>query len=243
MRSVLNIAHRGASADHPENTLAAFRAAIEAGADMCELDVHRTCDGIAVVIHDETLDRTTTGAGKVSDFTLEQIKLLYAPANFRERFVGERVPTLEEVFGLTHGRCGLNIEIKCGHVEDQVCSLIREYETHQTAIVSSFEWKTLENVLRIDPAVRIGLLAERHPKVLLKRAQEMNAYAINPRYDLATASLCAEAHRAGLRVFVWTVDDRTTMRSLVASGVDGIMTNQPARLASVTMEHDGPNRA
>jgi glycerophosphoryl diester phosphodiesterase len=241
MRFILNIAHRGASADHPENTLAAFEAAIEAGADMCELDVQRTRDGFAVVIHDETLDRTTTGAGEVSDFTLEQIRSLYAPAKFRDRLVSERVPTLEEVFALTHGRCGLNIEIKCANVEDQICSLIRKYDAHQTALVSSFEWDTLGNVRRIDPAVRIGLLAEHQPDGLLKTASEMNAYAINPRHDLATLSLCSDAHRAGLKVLVWTVDDPNTMRNLIATGVDGIMTNQPARLTSL-MGHHGPNR-
>src|SRR5271157_1965236 len=93
MRSILNIAHRGASAEYPENTLAAFSAAIEAGADMCELDVQRTIDRVAVVIHDDTLDRTTTGRGAVGEFTLEQVKSLGAPAKFRQRFASERVPT------------------------------------------------------------------------------------------------------------------------------------------------------
>lgn len=241
MRSILNIAHRGASAEYPENTLAAFSAAIAAGADMCELDVQRTIDGVAVVIHDDTLDRTTTGRGSVSEFTLQQVQSLRAPAKFHKRFASERVPTLEEVFALTDGRCGLNIEIKCAKVEGEVCSLIGKYNASQTAIVSSFEWDTLKNVQLIDPRVRVALLAEERPEALLKTAVRMNAYAINPRHDLTTPALCAAAHRAGLKIFVWTVDVLKRMRDLIAGGVDGIMTNHPARLASLLDNH-GANR-
>src|SRR5271156_4282030 len=119
-RAVLNIAHRGASGTFPENTLAAFRAAIDAGADMCELDVHLTRDGVVVVIHDEEVDRTTDGKGRVAEMTLAEIKRLDAGARYDRRFTGETIPTLEEVFDLVEGRCSLNIELKGAGVETKV---------------------------------------------------------------------------------------------------------------------------
>src|SRR5437899_11534085 len=109
---VLNIAHRGASAHFPENTLAAFAAAIRAGADMCELDVQKTADDALVVIHDETIDRTTDGRGRVDRLTLEAIKRFDAGVWRDARFMNERIPTLREVIDLTAGRCELNIELK-----------------------------------------------------------------------------------------------------------------------------------
>ena len=112
---MLNIAHRGASGRFPENTLAAFAAAIEAGAQMCELDVQLTRDGAVVVMHDDTVDRTTDGRGAVRGMTLEELKRLDAGVRFGNEFSGERIPTLEEVFALTRGRCGLNIEIKAAN--------------------------------------------------------------------------------------------------------------------------------
>ncbi len=115
---MLNIAHRGASGTFPENTLSAFRAAIDAGADMCELDVQLTRDGTVVVIHDDTVDRTTDGNGEVAELTLEEIKRLDAGAKFKGGALkDERIPTLDEVFALTTGKCGLNIELKGAGVE------------------------------------------------------------------------------------------------------------------------------
>src|SRR5579863_4458154 len=108
------MAHRGASGTFPENTLSAFRAAIDTKADMCELDVQLTRDGALVVIHDDTVDRTTDGTGEVAELTLAELKLLDAGAKFKNGAVkgkGERVPTLDEVFDVTAGKCGLNIEL------------------------------------------------------------------------------------------------------------------------------------
>ena len=106
---MLNIAHRGASGTFPENTLSAFRGAIDAHADMCELDVQLTRDGAVVVIHDDTVERTTDGVGEVAEFTLAELQRLDAGAHFRDGAIkGERIPTLNEVFAVTHGRCGLH---------------------------------------------------------------------------------------------------------------------------------------
>src|SRR5713226_3493547 len=123
-RAVLNIAHRGASADFPENTLAAFAAAIRAGADMCELDVQKTVDGALVVIHDDTVDRTSDGRGRVDLLTLAAIRRLDAGRWCGDQFAGEGIPTLSEVFDLTAGQCGLNIELKGEGAVEQLCGLI-----------------------------------------------------------------------------------------------------------------------
>jgi glycerophosphoryl diester phosphodiesterase len=231
--SILNIAHRGASGSFPENTLSAFKAAIDAGADMCELDVQMTRDGVAVVIHDETVDRTTNGKGAVAAMRFVELKRLDAGAKFAKRFAGERIPTLEEVLAAVKGRCALNIELKADGVESEVCKLVREYSALGTAIVSSFDWDSLARAHQIEPALRIGVLAEEKPELMLSQAIAMDAFAVHPRFDLATAELCASAHGNGLRVYTWTVDAAEAMRALIRNGVDGIMTNYPERLREV----------
>ncbi|HXD90728.1 MAG TPA: glycerophosphodiester phosphodiesterase family protein [Candidatus Binataceae bacterium] len=232
-RTVLNIAHRGASADFPENTLAAFAAAIRAGADMCELDVQKTSDSALVVIHDETVDRTTDGHGRVDALTLASIKRLDAGRWCDAQFADETIPTLQEVFVLTTGLCGLNIELKAKGVAEQVCGMIREHAAEGTAMVSSFDWAELAEVRRLAPAIRIGLLADRALARLLDTAERMTAWAINPDRKLVAPRLCVTAHRRGLQVYTWTVDAPDEMRRLIGAGVDGIMTNHPERLRAV----------
>jgi glycerophosphoryl diester phosphodiesterase len=229
----LKIAHRGSSGTHPENTISAFLAAAQEGADMCELDVQSTRDGAVVVIHDETVDRTTDGRGAVADLALEEIQRLDAGIKFGESFRGQRIPTLDEVMKAVRGKLGLNIEIKEGAVERQVCRLMRSYGALTTSMVSSFEWKALEKVSAIDPEIRVGLLAEKNREALIAAAAAMRAYAVNPRFDMADAAFCGKAHARGLKVLVWTVDAPEAMRILIAAGVDGIMTNYPARLRDV----------
>jgi glycerophosphoryl diester phosphodiesterase len=232
----LNIAHRGASGRFPENTLTAFRAAIEAGADMCELDVQSTRDGAVVVMHDDTLDRTTDGHGALSALTLAEAKALNI-VNGRDRtLTGEHAPTLDEVFALTRGRCALNIELKGEGVEAAVCRSVRDNGELEKSMVSSFDWSALERARAIEPEIRIGVLAERGRTRMLAAAAELKAFAINPRFGLVDAALCAEAHRRGLQVYVWTVDDAQAMRSLLDCGVDGIMTNYPERLRALIEE-------
>jgi glycerophosphoryl diester phosphodiesterase len=203
---------------------------------MCELDVQATRDGAVVVIHDETVDRTTNGVGAVAQLTLDEIRLLDAGLKKSEAYRGERIPTLDEVLKAVKGKLGLNIEIKEGAVERQVCELMRSYDALGTSMVSSFEWKALEIVQSIDPEIRLALLAEENRDLLIDAATSMRAYAVNPRFDLVDAAFCDKAHARGLQVFVWTVDAPDAMRILVRHGVDGIMTNYPARLRDVLAE-------
>ena len=230
---MLNIAHRGASGRFPENTLRAFAAAIEAGADMCELDVRLTADGAIAVIHDDTVERTTDGRGAVNSFMLKDLKRLDAGAKFGAKYSGERIPTLDEALDLAAGRCGLNIELKAAGVELSVCELIQARGAAAWTLLSSFDWDALARVRHIAPEIRVGLLSSRWPARLLGAATEMKADAINPRFDMVTEDLCVAAHKRAINVYAWTVDDPAAMRRLIAYGVDGIMTNYPERLARV----------
>jgi glycerophosphoryl diester phosphodiesterase len=230
---MLTIAHRGASAFYPENTLRAFIAAAELGADMCEFDVRMTRDGEVVVIHDATVNRTTDGRGRVGAMSAAAIKRLDAGVRFGAEFRGERIPTLGEVAEALQGRCGMDVELKARGLETRVCEILRGCGATQSAIISSFDWDQLKIVAAQEPGLRLALLGEKTPAALLEAAPAMHAFAIAPRFDIADAALCAEAHRRGLAVYVWTVDDAPTMRRLAAAGVDGIMTNNPKRLREV----------
>jgi glycerophosphoryl diester phosphodiesterase len=230
-RAMLTIAHRGASALYPENTLRAFMAAADLGADMCEFDVRMTRDGEAVVIHDATVDRTTDGRGRVAAMSAAALGRLDAGVRFGAEFRGERISTLAEVARALAGRgCGMDVELKARGLEARVCEILRGCAAASSAIVSSFDWEQLKIVARRDPEVRLALLGEKTPAAMLEAAQVMRAFAIAPRFDIADAALCAEAHRRGLAVYVWTVDDASAMRRMIAAGVDGIMTNDPAKL-------------
>jgi glycerophosphoryl diester phosphodiesterase len=231
---VLNIAHRGASGTFPENTVSAFRAAIDAGADMCELDVQLSRDGAVVVIHDETVERTTDGKGEVAELTLEELKRLDAGAKFKGgSFKDARIPTLEEVFAVTSGKCGLNIELKAGGLEHRVAQIMQARNALDDSMVSSFEWDSLKKIQQLHFNIRIALLADEKPVELMMNAVAMRAYAINPRWDMVTADLCKAAHSRGLKLYTWTVDADARMRALIECGVDGIMTNYPERLRTV----------
>jgi len=236
---VLNIAHRGASGTFPENTLSAFRAAIDAGADMCELDVQLSRDGSVVVIHDDSVERTTDGKGEVAELTLEDLKRLDAGAKFKGTIKTgalkgiERIPTLDEVFALTSGKCGLNIELKAAGVEHQVAQIMQARNAFSDSIVSSFDWEYLKKIQQLHFNIRIALLAEEKPVDLMMNAVAMRAHAINPRWDMVTADLCKAAHERGLKLYTWTVDADARMRALIECGVDGIMTNYPERLRTV----------
>ena len=231
---MLNIAHRGASGTFPENTLSAFRAAIDAGAGMCELDVQLSRDGAVVVIHDDTVDRTTDGKGEVAALTLEELKRLDAGAKFKGGMIkGERIPTLDEVFAVTSGKCALNIELKAGGLEAQVAQIMQARNALSDSIVSSFDWESLKKIQQLHFNIRVALLAEEKPVELMMSAVAMRAHAINPRWDMVTADLCKAAHERGFKVYTWTVDADARMRALMECGVDGIMTNYPERLRTV----------
>lgn len=127
----------------------------------------------------------------------------------------------------------MDVELKARGLEARVCEVLRGCAATAGAIVSSFDWEQLRIVARHEPGLRLALLGEKSPMAMLEAAQAMRAFAIAPRFDIADAALCAEAHRRGLAVYVWTVDEVSAMRRMMAAGVDGIMTNDPGRLREV----------
>jgi glycerophosphoryl diester phosphodiesterase len=230
---MLTIAHRGASAMYPENTLRAFMAAADAGAEMCEFDVRMTRDGEIVVIHDATVNRTTNGRGRVAAMDAEEVRRLDAGIRFGAEFAGERIPTLAEVARALKGRCGMDVELKASGLESRVCDILQQHGAIESSIVSSFDWEQLKMVSTAEPRIRIAPLADKHPAALLEAARAMGAFAIAPRFDMVDTAVCQEAHRSGLAVYTWTVDDPPAIRRLAAAGVDGIMTNDPRTLRAI----------
>lgn len=229
------IAHRGAAGEAPENTLASFRLAVEQGCDGIELDVHLSRDGEIIVIHDETVDRTTDGTGAVSGMTLEEIKRLDAGSWFHETFTGERIPTLEEVFAVVPGRVMINVEIKrseTGEMPVRLIRLMKRCDRMASVVVSSFDHGCLLELKRLEPSIRIGLLYHQTPlePVDVKNNFPADVYSLHPHGLLLTPTYAAESEANGFRVYPWTVNHREDMQKVLAAGVHGIITDFPGRL-------------
>lgn len=227
----LVIAHRGASGTSPENTLAAFRRAEALGSDMIELDVQLSRDGEVVVIHDWTLDRTTTGSGPVGEHSLAALKALDAGSWFALTFKGERVPTLAEV--LAEVRLLVNVELKPvgdDGLEARALSIVEEAGGLERVVFSSFEQEALERLRACSRQARLAILWERTALGdAVRAAERVAARALHVRKDVATPGALATAAAAGLPVRAWTVNDPAEMARLVAAGVEGVFTDFPER--------------
>ncbi len=242
MSNVVRIAHRGASGHGhaPENTLAAFQAAIDIGVDGVECDVHCTEDGQVVVVHDHTLERTTDSKGAIEKLTLEEVKKADAGSWFDPQFAGERVPTLGEVLKLTKGKVVTLVEIKEKGAADKVIEEIEKARSTTEVVLISFHASALEDAQRINPRIpRAFLAGGRKPikrrSAILDLVQEAAEHggALDLGSKLVTPQLVREAHLRGVGVWVWTVDDEAEMEKLAAMGVDAITTNYPEKLNSV----------
>jgi glycerophosphoryl diester phosphodiesterase len=242
--SVWVVAHRGASGHAPENTLAAFRKAVEMGARFIETDLQISRDARIVAIHDTTLDRTTNGHGLVHALTLEQIRLLDAGSWFEARaqasYAGERVPTLDEILAFSKEHdTNFYLEIKSGSawgVEHSVVAAVRNSHAFARVVILSFDPATLDSVYRLDETIMTGFLCEIPSPDLVERAVKIGARQLAPRGDLVTPALVKHAHESGLQVVAWTINDPAQMLRLIDAGVDGIMTDYPDRLVSVIGE-------
>ena len=237
----LNIAHRGASRIAPENTLAAFQKALEVGADGIEFDVRLSSDGVPVVIHDATVDRTTDGTGRVADLPLSELSQLDASTSFDAAFAGARIPTLAQVFEMLGELLLLNIELKeegffGSSLEEAVVTLIQKHALERQVLVSSFNALALRRIQRISPHLRTALLCA-HPASPVLRIASLAlgrpSGALHPQSAGVDAKLVSWAHARGLRLHPWTVDDPADMRRLIHCGVDGIITNVPDVLRDV----------
>lgn len=234
------IAHRGASGYAPENTLAAFRKAAELGARFIETDLHVTRDLHFVAIHDATLERTTNGRGGVHEKTLAELRKLDAGSWFGSEFVGERIPTLDEIFEFSNETdVGFYLEMKTGPglgVSHALVSALRRATDTNRLIVISFDSSILESVLRQEPSLMTGFLFDRRPREAVEQAQRLGVRQLLPRGDLVSHELVIRAHHADLQVVTWTVDAPADLRTVIAAGVDGVMSNYPDRLIAILKE-------
>ncbi len=233
----LKIGHRGAAGSAPENTLASFRRAVALGVDGVELDLRRTRDGALVVIHDETLDRTTSGTGRVAERALAEIRTLDAGSWMGPEFAGERVPTLEEVATALPERIALFLEVKAiswqnPAIAEDVARVLREAGLLARARVSSFDHRLLRRLRALLPELRTGALFELLPADPVGLARACGALALHPSFEYLDAELVEAAHRAGLEVFTWTVNAAADIDRAGSLGIEGIMSDYPERLST-----------
>jgi glycerophosphoryl diester phosphodiesterase len=240
----LILAHRGASAYAPENTIAAFRLAHELGADGIELDVQLTRDKIPVVIHDDTVERTTNGKGRVCDLTIAEIARLDAGAWKTNDYAGEPIPTLAQVFDALAdwlrpvGRvraCLINVELKTERfftdgLEQQVLNVIARYGLQDRILLSSFNPLSLRRARAIHRDIPRGLLYDAAMPLPLRKAWLRfwaDPQTMHPEAPMIDAAYMAWAKRKRLQVNTWTVDDPAEAQRLAALGVHAIITNKP----------------
>ena len=227
-------AHRGFSSEAPENTLSAFKKAVDCGADGIELDVHLCKSGEVVVLHDERVDRTSSGKGLVTDFTLDELRR-FDFSNKMNDFAGERIPTLAEVYALiAPTKLTINVELKAGALPEpeMIASLKRleaEYGMAERLIYSSFNHYSLLMLKEALPHAKLGLLYSCGFAYPWNYAREIGADALHPmQQNLMIPDYVTESHSLGVSVHPWTVDDPADMERLIRLGCDALITNKPA---------------
>ncbi len=239
----LIIAHRGYRAKYPENTLASFSAALDIGVKMIELDVMLTRDRKKVVIHDATLECTTDGHGQVNSYTLQELKELDAGSWFHPRFAGERLPALDEVLDLVSDHALLNIEIKSNAyeahqppdaIEKQVVELVRRKNVLTSVLISSFEWKIVENVALMEDAPAIALISK-YPAEgdNVKLCIRLKAFSWHPNCSELKYDQVKIMREEGIKVFPYNVDSPGEYQRMIQMDVDGIITSDPPLLSDL----------
>lgn len=225
---MLKIAHRGAKAYEPENTLQAFQKALDLNSDGIELDVHLSSDGYLIVIHDETIDRTTNEKGLVDDFTLAELKSFLIDGKYQ-------IPTLNEVFDLVNKKCFINIELKGLATAPKVVELIEEYIAekdwkYEHFIISSFDWNMLEETSNLNPNISIGVLTEENIDTALAFAEKIKAKAIHPDFNLLNEENVHQIQEKGFLVLPWTVNSEEDIQKVKSYQVNGIISDNPDKI-------------
>ena len=220
------LAHRGASGHKPENTLGAIARALELGAKWIEIDVYSVEDQL-VVIHDDKLERTTSGHGYVMESTLQYLKSLDAGE-------GEQIPFLEEVFQLVSRKAGINIELKGPETAEPVVAfLTKQFSlgwTSEDVLISSFDISELVRAKRLAPDLRIGPLMREISMEGIELAKQLGAYSVNASMEHMQEHLVKQAHVRGLKVFAYTVNSPEDIQRMRAWGVDGVFSDFPERV-------------
>ncbi|HSF31864.1 MAG TPA: glycerophosphodiester phosphodiesterase family protein [Candidatus Tectomicrobia bacterium] len=238
------IAHRGASSYAPENTLAAFDLALRMGVHHIELDVHSTRDGHIVVIHDETVDRTTNGFGPVRSHTLAALRELDAGAWYGATFAGERIPTFDEVLARYKGRMHIHTEIK-GHapyLSQRTADLIRQHGMVGQVTVTSFQKARLEETRAYAPHLPTGWLVGEVSEAMIAQARALGLTQLCPRANTVMPTLVSHLHAEGFVVRAWGVTTEELMQQVVQAGADGMTVNFPDKLIAYLQDHDHPWR-
>jgi glycerophosphoryl diester phosphodiesterase len=234
------MAHRGWSGKAPENTMTAIRLALaEPDIRAIEVDVQLSKDGVPVLFHDFSLERTTNGSGRVQDLTLAELRELDAGSWFGERFAGERIPALEEVLAAVKGRCTLNIELKTAAdmhpgLAERVLKLLDQHGMKRDVYLTSFDHELIRQVRRLDAEVKTGLIVYGRPVMILEQLRQAGADMLSMSYPFLTRELACEAIDQGFGVIAWTVDDPDAIRTIMKWHPQvQICTNHPDRMLAL----------
>ncbi len=234
-QTVINCGHRGASGHAPENTLAAIRLAMAMGAQMVEIDVQQTADDQLVLLHDDSLRRTTNGNGLLWQKKLVELQGLDAGGWFDAKFAGEPLPTLEQTIALVRGKIKLNIEVKLhGHernIAKLVVEVIRREGFATECLITSFGHAVADEIKQLAPELRVGYIFG--PREFREAVFTAPVEVLSAHYSLVNAEFMRKARATGKAVHVWTVNDKDLMTRLIDLGVEAIITNYPDRLAEV----------
>jgi glycerophosphoryl diester phosphodiesterase len=238
--TTLNIAHRGAAGEAPENTLMAFETALKQNCDGIELDIQLSMDGEIMVCHDSTLDRTTNGSGRIIDLHSNQIRIFDAGSRYGKRFAGQRVPFLGEVLEMVPEHIMINIEIKMipeyeHQIEPKLVQLLVAKQRFSNVVISSFDHECLVRIMMIAPFAKIGLLYSQKLINPAAYAESLGVpvFSLHPHYKSIREEDIKKAVSKGIAVYPWTVDRVSTMKRLIDKGVSGIITNYPRRMDSI----------
>jgi len=240
---IINIAHRGASSLAPENTFAAFDKAMEVGTDGIEFDVQLSKDRVPVIIHDENLERTTSGRGSVKEFTLSELKKLDAGSWFAPTYCTAKIPSLDELCErYRDSKLIFNIELKNLHypypgLEESVLQCIKRHRLDNRVIISSFNHNSLVTCHKLDPSIRTGLLYLEDMEEPWNYARSLGCYSVHPLFFyLQRPKILSGFKKHRIPLYPWTVNDPSQMKFLAAVGVEGIITDYPQELNHVLAE-------
>ncbi len=239
MAAFTKVAHRGASGKYPENTALAFEMAIEARADMIEMDCQLSQDGHVVIFHDERLGRTAGARGRLQDKTLDQLKKLDVGQWRKKSYKGERILTLEEALEIIGGRADLCLDIK--HFPDgpagiviKLLFIVSRYDYLDRTIFSSFDHRCLSRVRELAPEARIGVILDAPTKAdPFAVTKELAPASVHIQQDLASREFLEKAWEEGLDVHVWTVNEVREMEKFVSWGVQGIVSDFPEKFGKL----------